>query len=342
MPQGAEHDIGGIGEFSLIAGIRRRMEGRYPPEIVKGIGDDCAVLRPQGDVEWVVTTDTQVEDVHFRRAWLTPYQIGRRAMAVNLSDIAAMGAQPFGALAALTLPATTEAAFFEGMLDGLCDLGLQFNCPLMGGNLASDPARITLTLTLFGSVPRGQAVLRSHARPGDEIWVSGRLGGSAAGLRTFLQTIDLPAATRETLRQRYAQPLPRVQEALFLRASRRLTSLIDLSDGLAGDLGHICEESEVGGQIMANAIPLDTGVREVAAALGDDSLAYALRGGEDFELCCTTAPGGIGPLLAEFRARFGIDLTRIGSITRERTLRLIHADGSESALSPQAYDHFRR
>lgn len=342
MPKGVERDIGALGEFSLIAGIRRRMEGKYPPEVVKGIGDDCAVLHPSGDVEWVVTTDTQVEDVHFRQAWLTPYQIGWRAMAVNLSDIAAMGAQPFGALAALTLPATTAVAFFEGLLDGLCDLGMRFNCPLLGGNLARDPSRLTLTLTAFGSVPRGGAVYRSGARPGNEIWVSGRLGGSAAGLQTFRQTIALPNATCEMLRQRYTQPMPRIQEALFLRASGQLTSLIDLSDGLAGDLGHICEESGVGGQIVASALPLEAGVREVATVLGDDALAYALHGGEDFELCCTTVPGSITPLLAEFRARFGIELTRIGSITRERTLRLMYADGSTAALSPQAYDHFRR
>ncbi len=335
-------DIGGIGEFSLIAGIRRRMEGKYPPEVVKGIGDDCAVLRPHGDVEWVVTTDTQVEDVHFRRAWLTPYEIGWRAMAVNLSDIAAMGAQPFGALAALTLPRTTEVAFLERMLDGLCDLGLRSNCPLLGGNLSHDPARVTLTLTVFGSVPRGRAIFRSGARPGDEIWVTGRLGGSAAGLRTFLRTIPLPEALCKTLRQRYAQPLPRVQEALFLRASGCLRSLIDMSDGLAGDLGHICEESGVGGRIVAAALPLETGVQEVAAAMGDDALAYALHGGEDFELCCTAAPGAMASLQAEFCARFGVDLTRVGAVTPDRTLRLIRADGSETPLSPQAYDHFRR
>jgi thiamine-monophosphate kinase len=317
------------------------MAGKYPLEVTTGIGDDCAVLRPSGDVEWVVTTDTQVEDVHFRRAWLTPYQIGWRAMAVNLSDIAAMGAQPFGALAALTMPATTTVAFFDGILDGLCDLGLRFNCPLLGGNLAQDPARVTLTLTVLGTVPRGKAVLRSGARPGDEIWVSGRLGGSAAGLQTFLRTITLPEGTGEILRQRYTQPLPRVQEALFLRASGRLTSLIDVSDGLAGDLAHICEESGVGGQLVLQALPLETGVQEVATALGEDSLTYALHGGEDFELCCTTVPGGITPLLGEFRACFGIDLTCIGSITRECTLRLMHVDGSTTTLAPQGYDHFR-
>jgi thiamine-monophosphate kinase len=335
-------DIAGIGEFSLIAAIRRRMEGKYPPEVTHGIGDDCAVLHAQGDVEWVITTDTQVEDVHFRRAWLTPYQIGWRAMAVNLSDIAAMGAQPFGALAALALPATTEAAFFEALLNGMCDLGLQFNCPLIGGNLARDPARLTLTLTVLGSVARGAAIRRGGARPGDDIWVSGRLGGAAAGLRTFLQAVPLPATIGETLRQRYAQPLPRVAEATFLRASERLTAMIDVSDGLAGDLGHICEESGVGAQIMADALPLEAGVREVAAALGDDVLEYALRGGEEFELCCTAVRGSLVPLVDDFRAQFGIELTRVGSMTREPSLRLMHADGTEVPLSAQAYDHFRR
>ncbi|MGH8068765.1 MAG: thiamine-phosphate kinase [Candidatus Entotheonellia bacterium] len=335
-------DIGGIGEFSLIASIRCRMEGRYPPEVALGIGDDCAVLQPHAGMEWVITTDTQVEDVHFRRAWLTPYQIGWRAMAVNLSDVAAMGAQPFGALAALTLPAATEAAFFDQLLDGLCDLGLRFNCPLIGGNLSRDPARLSLTLTVLGRTPLGKSVRRGGARPGDEIFVSGRLGGSAAGLQTLLQTIPLAETIYPALRQRYAQPQPRVREASFLRASGGLTSMIDLSDGLAGDLAHLCEESGVGAQIVAEALPLQVGVREVAAVLGEDPLELALRGGEDFELCCTASPGRLTPVLDEFRAQFDLDLTRVGIMTSERSLRLVHADGSEALLAPQAFDHFHR
>jgi thiamine-monophosphate kinase len=144
------------------------------------------------------------------------------------------------------------------------------------------------------------------------------------------------------LRQRYAQPQPRICEALFLRASEQLTSMIDLSDGLAGDLGHICDESGVGAHVFADALPLEPGVRDVATALGEDPLEYALRGGEDFELCCTAAPGALAPLRAEFRARFGIDLTPIGVITAERTLHLMRADGSQTPLSPRAFDHFQR
>jgi thiamine-monophosphate kinase len=335
-------DIGGIGEFSLIASIRRRMEGRYPPEVTLGIGDDCAVLQPQAGLEWVITTDTQVEDVHFRRAWLTPSQIGWRAMAVNLSDIAAMGAEPFGALAALTLPVATDATFFDQLLDGLCDLGLRFNCPLIGGNLARDPTHLSLTLTVLGRVPLGQAVLRAGARPGDEIWVSGRLGGAAAGLRTLQSTIPLPETVSKALQQRYAQPMPRVREAIFLRTTGHLTSMIDLSDGLAGDLGHLCEESGVGARIIAEALPLQDGVHDVAAAQGEDPVEFALRGGEDFELCCTAVPGALTPWLDEFRGQFGVELTRLGVMTSERSLWLMHADGSQTPLSPQSFDHFQR
>jgi len=335
-------DIGGIGEFSLIERIRQRMKGRSSPEVAMGIGDDCAILRPQADMEWVITTDTQVEDVHFRRAWLTPYQIGWRAMAVNLSDIAAMGAEPFAALAALSLPATTEEAFFERFLDGICDLGERFACPLIGGNLARDPAHLSLTFTLLGRAPRGLSVRRSGARAGDEIWVSGRLGGSAAGLRTFLQTIPGSGEFESTLRRRYGQPQPRVHEAIFLRETAQLTSMIDLSDGLAGDLGHICDESGVGAVLVADALPLEAGVRDVATALGDEPLTYALYGGEDFELCCTAAPGTLTPLREEFRQRFGLDLTRVGSISAERGLRIVQVDGSQTSLAPQAFDHFHR
>jgi thiamine-monophosphate kinase len=333
-------DIGEVGEFSLIARIRRRMEGRYPPEVALGIGDDCAVLTPQVGMDWVITTDTQVEDVHFRRAWLTPHQIGWRAMAVNLSDIAAMGAQPVGALAALALPVATPAAFFDHLLDGMCDLGLRCRCPLIGGNLARDPAHLSLTLTVLGRVPHGQAMLRRGARPGDEIWVSGQLGGAAAGLRTFLQAIPVSEPVYTAIRQRYTQPQPRVEEAIFLRVAGCVTSLIDLSDGLAGDLGHLCEESGVGARIVAGALPLQAGVREVAAAVGKEPIELALRGGEDFELCCTARPGSLSPFLDAFRPRFGIGLTQIGTMTAERALRLVHADGSQALLSPQAFDHF--
>jgi thiamine-monophosphate kinase len=335
-------DIGGRGEFALIAGIRRRMEGHYPPEVARGIGDDCAVLRPQAGMEWVITTDTQVEDVHFRRAWLTPYQIGWRGMAVNLSDIAAMGAQPFGALAALSLPAVTEAEFFDQLLDGLCDLGLRFNCPLIGGNLARDPTHLSLTLTVLGHVPLGTSVLRGGARPGDEIWVSGQLGGAAAGLRTLLHAIPLASAVCTALRQRYTQPQPRVREGIFLQAAGCLTSMIDLSDGLAGDLGHLCEESGCGAQIMAEALPLQAGVREVAVALGEEPLELALRGGEDFELCYTAIPGTVTPMLDTFQAQFGTELTCVGTIVSEPALQLVHPDGSHTPLAPQAFDHFRR
>jgi thiamine-monophosphate kinase len=292
-------------------------------------------------VEWVITTDTQVEDVHFRRAWLTPYEIGWRAMAVNLSDIAAMGAQPFGALAALALPGSTEASFYDQLFDAICDLGLHYQCPLIGGNLARDPAHLSLTFTILGHVPRGQAVLRGGAQVGDEIWVSGQLGGAAAGLRLFEHPIPLHDPDRITLRRRYAQPQPRVREAIFLRASGCLTSMIDLSDGLAGDLGHLCAESALGAQIMATALPLQAGVREVASALGEDPLEWALRGGEDFELCCTARPGTLSPLLDTFREQFGIHLTRIGTMMAERALQLVHANGARSQLSPQAFDHFR-
>jgi thiamine-monophosphate kinase len=334
-------NIGAIGEFSLIAGIRRRMAGNYPAEVTLGIGDDCAILRPQAGMEWVITTDTQVEDVHFRRDWLTPYQIGWRALAVNLSDIAAMGAEPFAALAAFSLPASTEEAFFEQFLDGVCALGQQYSCPLIGGNLTREPTHLSLTFTLLGRVPLGQAVRRSGARAGDDVWVSGRLGGASAGLRTLLQPRPKFEAIGTALRRRYAQPQPRIQEALFLRASGQLTSLIDLSDGLAGDLGHICDESGVGADVLADALPLDAGVREVASAVGEAPLTFALRGGEDFELCCTAAPGALAPLCQEFHRRFGLDLTRIGMITAERGLRLTHGDGSQASLSPQAFDHFQ-
>ncbi|RMF86610.1 MAG: hypothetical protein D6736_14680 [Nitrospinota bacterium] len=194
---------------------------------------------------------------------------------------------------------------------------------------------------MLGSVETGGAIYRSGAQVGDEIWVTGTLGDAYAGLRVLQEEREEREAWEEKLIQHYLQPVPRVREALWLRSTGFIHSMIDLSDGLSSDLGHICQESRVGVRVEAAALPLSEETRRLAARRGEDPLEYALHGGEDFELCFTASPGTIGPLVAQFRTRFALPLSRIGEVGPAAEPVLIKA-GQEVPLTPQGYDHFRK
>jgi thiamine-monophosphate kinase len=333
--------IGALGEFALIARLQQRLHTTPPPQVVRDIGDDCAVLRPSPGTDLLLTTDTQEEDVHFRRAWATPQDIGWRCLAVNVSDIAAMGGRPLGAVIALSVPATLEVAFVEALYDGIQDLATAYDCPIIGGNVSKASEHLAVTITVLGEVPAGRGVYRSGARVGDEIWVTGDLGGAKAGLEV-LRHPDAVAdlATAEVL-QRYRRPRPRLREAQFLRQHGVLHSLIDLSDGLSSDLAHICTESAVGAALEAARIPLSGPVRRVAHALQVDPLSFALHGGEDFELCLTVPVGGLAPLLQTFTQQYQCALVRVGTVTSNQGVTLRLADGTVQPLPARGYDHFR-
>jgi thiamine-monophosphate kinase len=331
----------GFGEFTFIAQIRERMQGHYHPGIIKGIADDCAVLRGGTHVDWLWTTDAAVEGVHFRRDWSSPYQIGWRAVMVNLSDIASMGGTPFAFLAALAFPPEDDQTFLAEVVEGLCAAGNTFSCPLVGGNLSQAPTGLSITITMLGTVEEGKAVYRAGAQVGDEIWVTGTLGDSYAGLQVLLQQRAGKRATwEEPLVQKYLQPTPRVQEAVFLRTMGAIHSMIDISDGLSSDLAHICAESGVGARLDAPTIPLSPEAKQLAQQLHTDPLEYALHGGEDFELCFTTPKGRMQSIVSLFQKRFAVALSRIGEIQALPALILIR-DGREEPLVQAGYNHFR-
>jgi thiamine-monophosphate kinase len=334
--------VGDLGEFRLIARLEKRLQRSLSPRIVRGIGDDCAVVQPSDGMELLLTVDTQEEGVHFKRQWTTPEDIGWRCLAVNVSDIAAMAGRPLGAIVALSLPASLDVAFLEAFYDGMQELAAGYDCPVIGGNISRRATEaMSVSITVLGETPRGRSVYRSGARVGDEIWVTGRLGGARAGLAALGQPTRVSGLATEQAVRRYCRPRPRLYEAQYLRQQANLHSLLDLSDGLSSDLRHICEASGVAAYVEAERVPIDQGVQEIAAACEAEPLDYALHGGEDFELCLTVAPGGLDEVREAFEQRFQCQLVRVGTIREGAGVVLVARDGTREPLPVRGYDHFR-
>src|SRR5262249_38374121 len=333
--------IGELGEFAFIDRLQQRLQKTAPAHLMRGIGDDCAVLRPTAGRDLLLTTDTQEEGVHFRRDWSTPQDWGWRCLAVNVSDIGAWGGTPLGAVIALSVPASLEVAFVEELYDGLQELATAYDCPIIGGNISKAAEHLTVTITVLGDVPCGQGVYRCGAQVGDEIWVTGDLGGAKAGLEVLLHPVAVAGLVTSEVLRRYRRPRPRLREAQYLRQHGVLHSLIDISDGLSSDLAHICAESGVGAQLEATCIPVSTEVRQIAHALQIDPLTFALHGGEDFELCLTAPVGSLSALQPLFAAQFQCPLVRVGTVEPGTAVTLRLGDGTERSLRARGYDHFR-
>jgi thiamine-monophosphate kinase len=316
----------GAGEFDLIERIRARAPGRG--DVILGIGDDAALLQVPPGQELVLSTDTLVAGRHFPPETAAA-DIGWKALAVNLSDLAAMGATPAWVTLALTLP-EADAGWIEAFLDGFCELADEHAVALVGGDTTRGP--LSLTLAAHGFVPAGQALRRDGAGVNDDIWVTGTLGDAAGGLQQW-RAGGLQSAK---LRHRLDRPTPRVAAGVALR--ELASAAIDLSDGLAADLGHLLRRSGVGAELELGRLPTS---RTLAEHFGDPAGRWQLQlaGGDDYELCFTAAPARA---LAIERALAACDLpaTVVGRITRETGLRLLAPDGSPLAGSYAGFDHF--
>jgi len=318
-----------MGEFDLIARYFNRPAKRSP----LGVGDDCALLAPAPGMQLAVSSDMLVEGRHFLST-VDPARLGHKALAVNLSDLAACGARPLAFTLALALPGIDEP-WLEGFSRGLFALADEHGCELVGGDTTRGP--LNICITVFGEVPAGAALLRSGARAGDDVWVSGTLGGARLALEVFRGTLTLPADVFSMARQRMEQPTPRVALGQALRGTA--SSAVDVSDGLVGDLGHILASSRVGATLDA-----DAAVSLVAAAasssLGADVLrTCALSGGDDYELVFTAAPSARAAV--EQAGRDSVTrVTRIGRIEAEPGLRIVDAGGSPVAQRFGSFDHF--
>jgi thiamine-monophosphate kinase len=321
-------------EDELIATLREICASGAPRNLVLGIGDDAAVWRPSRSNLSVITTDALVEDVHFTLAAMTPRDVGWRAMAANLSDIAAMGARPILATVALGVNARSDTGWIRELYAGMALLAGRSGCAIAGGDITRSPA-ITIAITVVGEVRPSNLKRRSGARPGDAIVLTGPLGASRAGLRLLTERPDLAGDARfDTAIRTFRTPEPRLAEGRWLAASRNVHALMDSSDGLSTDLSRLCGASDLGATI--EDIPTASAARAVADFLGEDADAYALDGGEDFALIAAIDTRALGYLSARYAGRFGAPLHRVGTFTRERGLR--RADGS--TVTAAGWDHF--
>jgi len=294
---------------------------------VVGIGDDCGVLAIPPRHQLLVTTDFTLEGVHFRREWYPAAVVGHRCLTRGLSDIAAMGGDPIAAFLSLALPRTLPQTWVDGFLEGLLRLASEFRVTLAGGDTAESPDGVLADIMVVGSVPMGEAILRSGARPGDQIYVTGELGGSSAAL----EELSARRRIRPLLYPRFLRPVPRVVVGRVLRQGGLASAMIDLSDGLSTDLAHICAASGVGARILAASIP--------RAVVGRTSirvdLPKSLHGGEDYELLFTAPRAKRIPLRIA-----GIPVSPIGQVTRGKRLLLIDEKGAETPLHPRGWQHF--
>jgi thiamine-monophosphate kinase len=316
-----------LGEKTLISRIRRGVpRGRG---VITGIGDDCAVLRIPVGHQVLVTTDFTIEGVHFRRAWHPPEVVGFRCLARGLSDIAAMGGDPQAAFLSLALPRELRQNWIDQFMKGLLGLASSFNVALAGGDTSESPHGVLADIVVVGSVPKGWSILRSSARPGDRLYVTGELGGAAAALGEFMA--GRKASPKDF--PRHFHPDPRVAVGRFLRKQKLASAMIDLSDGLSTDVAHICEESGVGAEIVEAAIPRAR-IRKKGNAVDID---HALHGGEDYELLFTAHRGKHVP-----HRIAGVAVTLIGEITRSRRVIIRSPNRKGSPLQAQGWQHFRK
>lgn len=316
-----------LAERTLISRVRRAARRRNKA-LVAGIGDDCAVLRVPAGEDALVTTDFSLEGIHFRREWHSADAVGHRCLTRGLSDIAAMGGKPVAAFLSLGLPRSVSQHWVDGFLRGFLALADEFNVTLAGGDTAESPEGILADIVVLGSVPTGKAVLRSGARPGDRIYVTGQLGGASAGLQELFA--GRKVRPRDFLR--HFHPVPRIAVGQLLRTKRLASSMIDVSDGLSTDLAHICEESGIGAEILASAVPLArVGKRNQAV-----ELRQALHGGDEYELLFTAPKNKRVPDRIA-----GVRVTQIGEIRRGKQVLLVSDKGARSVLKPQGWEHFR-
>jgi thiamine-monophosphate kinase len=333
-----------IGEFGLIHRIHEliRKEGVSAPGVTLGIGDDSASFRPHADYELLVTCDCVVEGRHYIPGHITPLDLGRRAMALNISDIGAMGGQPLYALVSLGLKSDTPVEEMEAMYRGFMAELNPFGASVIGGNLTKSGDGIFIDITLIGEVEVGKMVHRSTAKVGDAILITGYPGQAAAGLQLLLKSQPDEDLRDHPLVCAYNTPSHRAREGKAIGRSGYANAMIDTSDGFLGDLGHICQESGVGAELVQERLPISEDLRQVAVELGEDPYDLILKDSDDYELIITCPIDHVERIRSAVAASSDIPITEVGRITDTLgSIKLILPDGNKRDMMPAGWDHFR-
>jgi thiamine-monophosphate kinase len=307
--------------------------------VIKAIGDDCCVFRAPENKVILLTTDMLVEDIHFLRDSITPHELGRKSLAVNISDIAAMGGIPGEAVISIAIPGTIEVEYLDQLYEGMKAMASEFGVNLLGGDTTSSPRHLVINVALVGWAAEDEVLYRSGAKEGDVIFLTGEVGSSAAGLDLILSGKKFNR--RETLLQAHVNPTPQIREGRIVAGLKVANSLIDVSDGVASDLGHICEESRVGAVLEESRIPVTETFRSYCSEYRIDCEKLMLHVGEDYVLLGTVPAESADQLKNALEAaccRF----YAIGTIVRGEGILLAGTDGETRKIAASGFDHFRK
>lgn len=328
-------------EFELIRKIIKKLPGTHP-DVIIGAGDDTGVIKMPDGNYLLATTDSQVDGVHFLSKIAKPLDIGSKSIAVNVSDIAAMGGIPTFCLVSLILPKILNDDYVDKLYDGIIKECKRYDIQIIGGNISAGK-ELVVDIFMLGKTTPDQLLLRRGAKPGDIILVTGDFGGASGGLQLLLDPkLEVSAGNRKILLLRQFIPTPRIKEAQVIAGLKLATSMIDVSDGLGADLGHVCESSKVGARIFEEKIPISDAVREIAGKTGRNLWELAVNGGEDYELMFTAPKSTVDSIISSVKQETGTDVTVIGEILPETEGKwLALKNGKTIQLPVEGWDHFR-
>jgi thiamine-monophosphate kinase len=329
-----------IGEFGFIKKISRGCLIR-PESVIKAIGDDAAAFRTDPDRISLITTDLLVERIHFLRNAISGFDLGYKSLAVNLSDIAAMGGTARESFVSIAIPEDCPLDYLEAVYDGMKDLATKFNVNILGGDTTSSKVDLVINVVVHGTIAREEMLCRDAARPGDIIFSTGYLGDSKAGLHLILNNIPADSDEWRNLLRAHLLPVPHLAEGRFLAQQSAVNAAIDISDGLSSDLGHIAEQSGVGAVLDSDKIPVSGDLKIFCRQYNFDPVEYALSGGEDYTLLCTISPNDAEAIAENFQNKFKRPLFRIGEVTADKEMKINYPDGSSSPIAPSGWNHFK-
>jgi len=336
---GEHMKLSDLGEFGFINDIATPFLKNLKQNIT-GIGDDCAVIPLNETHSQIVTTDMLVENTHFLRDKISAYDLGYKSLAVNLSDIAAMGGKPQSAFISLAIPSGITVEWLEEFYEGLGNLATSSGTMILGGDTTKSPSGFIVNIAVIGVVGNDQVKLRSMAKPGDYICVSGKLGDSACGLQLSLQNKPVMSASEKQLLQAHNLPRPHLEEGRWLGSQAAVHGMMDVSDGVDSDIKRIMEQAKVGAEINLDELPISQNTTELSKKYGWDKIRFAVAGGEDYCLLCTVDAQEHEKLNKDFQNEFGRELFRIGSITNSNDLKY-YKHGEEVTLADHGFDHFK-
>jgi len=328
-----------LGEFGFIRSITNGCVNNNE-EVIQGIGDDCAVIGPFGDKVLLITTDLLAENIHFILDKIPPEHIGEKAIGVNLSDIAAMGGRPRHAFISIAMPPSFPVAALDALYRGMKQMCKRFGVNILGGDTSASSGTLFINIAVTGVAHKDKVLYRKGASAGDMVYVCGTLGASAAGLKILKGEIPANEALWPTLVLAHTRPRPLVAEGIVIGSSALASAMIDISDGLVADLGHICRQSGVGAEIHEDSLPLSEALVNLADQYHLDPIEFALTGGEDYSLLVTVPDSNTRQFEQLLVKETGTRPVAIGRITKANGVRCIRADGRERTLEASGYEHF--